>query len=339
MEEKESKFELHNVAEADEKTLEKIDSFILDNKTNGEFVNSLKYLSYHPIDRFQSDSVYVIDKGSKEVRGVMLAALDPHDNTCLVSHPGTSFAGPIISRTTSILAIEEIVNLMLDYYEAKYKTIVIRPKPEYFSLQPVECVPFFLLKRGYEYGMVGISNVVNISQIESPEDLFAMYDSGKRNHTRKVLKSEKFVFEKLDEIKDTVWDNLSNTLSSKHGVNVVHTLEEIRRLRNMFPENICAYYANMPSGEYGASSIVYKYKDVFHTQYLDVNYKYANEYPNLLLFYEMFLVAKKEGYKRFSIGISSEDGGRYLNQGLYNYKAGYGGGSIIQSKYTRKMGE
>lgn len=337
MEEKESKFELHILDDKNEKLVTKVDRFIMDKKTNGEFVNTIKYLSYHPTDRFVSDSIYVIDKGSKEIRGVMVAALDPYDDSCIVSHPGTSFAGPIVSRSLSITDAEEVIYMMLEYYESKYKKVVVRPKPEYFSLQPVEYVSYFLLRRGYGYSMVGLSNVVNISDVNSPEDVLSLYDSTKRNQTRKVLKSEKFFFGESAEIRDDSWANMNEVLSTKHNVNSVHTLEEIRQLKEMFPDNVGVYYANMSDGEYGASGIVYKYKDTFHTQYLDTNYSYTGEYPNLLVFYNLILEARKLGYKRFSIGISTEDNGEFLNYGLYKYKDGYGGGSIIQAKYIKEV--
>lgn len=51
-----------------------LDNFILDGKTNGEFLNSIRYLSYHPVGRFLDDSIAVMDVESNSVRGVMMAA-------------------------------------------------------------------------------------------------------------------------------------------------------------------------------------------------------------------------------------------------------------------------
>lgn len=41
------------------------------------------------------------------------------------------------------------------------------------------------------------------------------------------------------------------------------------------------------------------------------------------------------GYCYFSFGASTEQEGEILNQGLYHYKAGYGGGDILLPVYTK----
>ena len=52
---------------------------------------------------------------------------------------------------------------------------------------------------------------------------------------------------------------------------------------------------------------------------------------------ELIKTARELGYRYFSFGASTEDGGDILNYGLYEYKAEYGGGDIILPVYTKKV--
>ena len=47
-------FKIIPIKEMDNNEKIKIDEFILDKNTNGEFINTIKYLSYHKTDRFQA---------------------------------------------------------------------------------------------------------------------------------------------------------------------------------------------------------------------------------------------------------------------------------------------
>lgn len=313
-----------------------LDSFILDKKTNGEFINSIRYLSYHPLERFSDDSIVLMDAESNSVQGVMMAAYKYEDKNTIISHPGTTFAGPVLRRNCSIADKETIINSMLGYYEARYKKIIIKPLPALFAEQPTGCIDFWLLRRGYQYEMIGLSNVVNIAKIDNENDILSLYDSAKRNQTRKVLKKQIFSLEVSDEeIDQDIWRRMADNLEKKHHVKITHAYDEIVDLYNRFPEKIHPCYVRTKDKDYGAFALVYKFKNVFHTQYLDTNYDYTGDYPNLLLIFELIKQARHEGYNWLSFGISTENGGQYLNYGLYNYKAGYGGGDIVVSALSK----
>lgn len=327
---------IKEISDTSDREKEKIDNFILDMNTNGEFINSFNYLAYHQEGRFVDKSIVVIDEGSGVIRGVFVAAEDPNSPKNIISHPGTTFAGVIINRKLSIKNVEEIINIMLDYYEKKYESIIVKMRPEFFSIQPFGMISYFLMERGYQYRMSGLANVIDISQISNEDELFLLYDATKRNQIRKVLREKKFVVKSENKLRQEVWRAMNNTLEQKHNVHSTHSFEEMDELMKRVPNHISVYYADTIDDEYGAFALIYRFKNVFHTQYLDTNYKYTGQYPNLLLIHELIQIAKRDGYTKFSFGVSTENNGKYLNEGLFNYKAGYGGGSIIQEKYEWK---
>jgi hypothetical protein len=314
-----------------------MDKFILSINTNGEFINSLQFLDYHPERRFIDDSIAVIDVGSGIVRGIMMAAQIPGEPRTIISHPGTTFAGPVIDRKLKIEESQVVLDMLFSYYEEKYNEIKIKTTPQYYPCQPYGIIDYFLLKRGYKFKAGALSNLINISDINTIDDIYSIFSSKRRNQVKKVYNSSKFIYQMKDTIISDAWKNLENNLMNKFGVKPTHTYDEIMDLQIKYSERIKPYYVFSNDGQYAAFGLSFNFKNIFHTQYLDVNYKYSGEYPNLLLITEMIKEAVKNKYKYFSFGASTEDGGKVINEGLYNYKKEYGGGEIVMPVYIKQI--
>lgn len=317
------------ILEAEEKLKNRIDRFVQDGNTNGEFISSLKYLSYHPQGRFMDDSITVIDAENQEVKGVMMAASMPENDRHIISHPGTTFAGPVLNARMDIKTAAEIIDLMLSYYEERYEHVEIRLRPLIYDAQPMEWIQYFMLCRGYRYDMTALANVIDLTKMGNDDNVLASFSSGRRYYVKQAIKGKKYKIRKIDVPDKNMWENLNNTLKLKFDSKTTHSFEEILLLCRMFPEQIATYVAERYDGTYGASAVLYCYKNVLHTQYLDLNYQYTSEYPNLQLVYEIIKMAVKEKYSFFSFGASTEMRGTILNEGLYQYKNGYGGGAIV----------
>ena len=271
----------------------------------------------------------VIDSGNQEVKGVLMAACIPGDNNRIISHPGTTFAGPILNVKLDIKAAEEILDLMLSYYEQKYSCIEIRLRPSIYDMQPMEWIQYLLMRRGYLYRMRALSNVINLREIGNEDQVLKFLSSGRRYYVKQALNSRKYNIKRIELPDEVIWNNLNSTLKIKYNSKATHTFEEIQLLCKRFPKEINSLVAERYDESYGAFAMIYRYKNVFHTQYLDLNYHYSSEYPNLQLVYELIKEAKKENFLYFSFGASTESNGDILNYGLYQYKKGYGGGSSL----------
>lgn len=327
-------FKLMNL---DEKEKIKVDEFILDKSSNGEFINTIEYLSYHPDGRFIDDSIIVKDLSSGVIKSVIMAGCYSSDKNLIVSHPGTTFSGPIFKDTQGIIEIEEVLKIILEYYENRYSKIEFKIQPTIYSSQPIEDISYLLIKYGFEYGYTSLANVIDLSNLNNEEDIFKMYDSKRRNQIKKSIRDFNYKIQKYDLIDENIWNNMNDNLDRKFNAATTHTFSEITNLKSKFPKKIVPYIAQRQDGLYGAFALVYTFKNVFHTQYLDLNYNLRQEYPNLLLIHNLIKIAMDEEFRFFSFGASTENGGYILNEGLYNYKRGFGGGRIIQPVLRREL--
>lgn len=316
---------------------EKIDEFILEENTNGEFINTIKYLSYHPKSRFVDDSIYIKDLDSGTIKCILMSASTTSQPQIIISHPGTTFSGIVLNYKTNIQEINEIINLIESYYKNKYEFISLKVSPFIYHKQPNQLLEYLLMKNEYIYSFTALANVIDLSKAKNTEDIFNLYDSKRRNHVRKTIKNNQYEFLQLKKIEEPIWENINKNLNVKYNVTTTHSYSEIVNLNNKFPRKIVPYASYRKDGQYGAFSLIYKFKNVFHTQYLDLNYKLRNENPNLYLIHNLIKTAINEGYKYFSFGASTEKEGRILNEGLFNFKNQFGGGSILLPKYTKKL--
>jgi hypothetical protein len=130
---------------------------------------------------------------------------------------------------------------------------------------------------------------------------------------------------------DAFWSIIERNLMQKHSVLPVHFQTEINLLQALFPQNIqaIAVYAD---GEIVAGGVVYLVNDVAHLQYAAVSPEGEKIYAGEFL-YDLFIHNLFSDYRYFDFGISTENGGRILNEGLIAYKEKFGGHTVVYDHY------
>lgn len=316
---------------------QKVDNFILNNETNGEFINTLKYLDYHPENRFIDKSIVIIDINSGNIMCVFMAAVNYSNDKVVISHPGTTFSGPVFNRETKISDISTYINMIDSYYKTNHEEIIIKLTSPYYSFQPNEEVNFILLRNGFSYGYTALSNIIDLTNIKSEEDVFNLYYSKRRNQVKKSIRNIDYKFKQTEKIDEKIWEDMNEHLAEKYNTKTTHSYQEICEIKNKFPNNVFIYQVNDNNNEYAAFGLIYKFKNIIHTQYLSVNNKSKVQYANLILVHYLIKEAICDKVKFFSFGSSTENEGRHLNENLYKYKIQYGGGNILMPKFTKKF--
>ena len=115
----------------------------------------------------------------------------------------------------------------------------------------------------------------------------------------------------------------NEVLLCRHGVKAVHTSAEMRLLHQRFPGSVRCVVAFI-GGDLIAGSVLFVYGNVVHTQYLAANDK-AREIGALDLVVSRIIEKYRLSHDFLDFGISSENCGRMLNEGLISQKEGFGG--------------
>ncbi len=127
------------------------------------------------------------------------------------------------------------------------------------------------------------------------------------------------------------WTLLSNVLRQNHNSNPIHTVDEMERLADLFPNNIGLYTAQL-NGELLSGAVIYENRDIVHTQYL-ANSQLGREIGALDLLLDYLIKEVYVNKRYFDFGTSNENGGRYLNMGLISQKEGFGARAVAHDFY------
>jgi len=126
-------------------------------------------------------------------------------------------------------------------------------------------------------------------------------------------------------------DLLSHILNISHETKPVHSVEEVELLSSRFPDNIkliCCYRNN----QIVSGVLLFIEKNIIHTQYIAT----SNEGKDFGAFEAIvnFLLNEFRDKKYLSFGISTENNGTHLNEGLAQQKESFGARGVCHDFYN-----
>jgi hypothetical protein len=127
---------------------------------------------------------------------------------------------------------------------------------------------------------------------------------------------------------------LEANLQDKHQAKPVHSLKEITILKQKFPKHIRQFnvYEN---DKIVAGTTIFETENVAHSQYIsgnsDKNTLGSLDFLHVHLIDTIF---KDKAY--FDFGISNENNGKQVNEGLQYWKEGFGARTMTQDFYSVK---
>lgn len=129
-----------------------------------------------------------------------------------------------------------------------------------------------------------------------------------------------------------LWAVLETNLATKHGAMPVHSVAEITLLHSLFPGGIRFVTAHLEN-KVAAGVVLFLNETTVHAQYIassDIGHE-ANALD--FVFDWAIRMAKDSNRRYFNFGISCEEDGRILNDGLCRFKAEFGGAGIVHEFY------
>jgi hypothetical protein len=285
---------------------------------NATFLFHRDFMNYHS-DRFQDYSLVVLD-GEKWV-AVLLANVVENQ---VFSHQGLTYGGLVYNEKLKLASVIAIFKSVLYFLNANKKVkLQLKLIPSIYHQKPAEELNYalFLAK----------------AQLLR-RDTLAVLDLSQQNNLSKLRKrsiqkgiSNDFVIKEVDDFEDFWNEILIPNLAQKHQAKPVHSLEEITKLKALFPENIRQFnvYQN---GIIVAGTTIFETSTVAHSQYISGK-EDKNELGGIdYLFFQ--LISETFKNKRFfDFGISNENQGRKLNDGLSYWKESFGASTIVHDFY------
>ena len=300
-----------NVVRYDSSMKSEWNTFVSASK-NGLFMFDRDYMDYHS-DRFMDHSLLFYQDTK------LLAVLPASEHKSLiVSHGGLTYGGLITDADMRQTVMMSCFQSMMDYYRINsYEKMLYKTIPFMYHKQPAEEDLFALYYFDAYVDKIEASTVVDL------KNPIKMSKLRRRQANKAVREGVEVMIEDTENSYRAFMNLQDKVLFERHSVNAVHTGEEIYMLHNRFRNNIHLYSAKK-NGEIIAGSIVFVYDDVVHTQYLCANDE-ARKIGALDATIIRIMDDYNESKKWLDFGISTENGGRYLNEGLINQKEGFGG--------------
>lgn len=317
----------------DDSRKEEWDAFV-ESSRNGTIFHKQRFLSYHPRGRFK-DSSLLITKGGGLAAVFPAAAHKEEGKKVLFSHPGSSYGGAVIPLRSALADAFGIVGAVLQYAKDEgFDAIEIRHAPRVYQRAPSEELDFALSYAGFGYSKRELSSAISLRQISGegmPECL--RYSAVKA--VRKARREGLFFSETSEPAHiETFHGLLVKNLRERHGAAPTHSLEEIVRLKGLFPEDIKLFAAFLKGRPIGFLMVFVCNPKAVHIFYTAQDFSMSTEFrPINFIYYNLIKWAKAGGFDYINIGISTEEGGKKINWKLFNFKETLGGTGVRRDSY------
>ena len=295
---------------------EKWDAFVRGAK-NATFLFERGFMDYHA-DRFVDHSLIAENDG--RVIALLPANLSGH---VLHSHQGLTYGGWLTDREMTaplLLAVFEAALALLA--ERRVTEIVYKCMPRIYHQLPADEDLYALFRL---HGVLFRRDLATVVELAARPG----YSSQRKRNIAKGAKANLTVVQTADA--GPFHALLTQILQARHGTAPVHSAAELNLLMGRFPSNIKLFLC-IDQAEICAATLVFETEAVAHTQYLTSSERgRACGALDYLLDYLLTTVYADKKY--LSFGISTEEGGRHLNEGLVGQKEGFGGRSIAHDFY------
>lgn len=305
---------------------EEWDGFIRRSR-NATFLFERGFMDYHK-DRF-SDYSLLVHSAKKELIALFPATYDDKTNS-IQSHGGLTYGGLLLASKIGTSGVLEVMQELMAFYKEKGISFLnIKPIPHIYHRSPSEEELYALFRLGAKLQSRSASSTVDLS---SP-----LLFSNLRKRKYKAAESSDLQI-CMDGDIARFWRVLTDTLKSSHGVAPVHTLAEISKLHALFPQQIKCVTVLDAEGKVLAGTLLFLMPKVVHAQYIAASPRGKQLGALDYLFVRLLHYYQKQYQETFSplyfdFGISTENNGLMLNEGLIFQKEGFGARTTLYDEY------
>jgi hypothetical protein len=303
------------------------DSFVW-KANNGTLFHTRRFLSYHPAGRFQDNSLLFYE-GENLLALLPAVFLERDGKRVLSSHCGSSYGGFVYRENLSIRSAFDLVSALVDYAQKhKIDRIELTFPPVIYLKRLSHYLDFALYKQGFTFKKREISSIIPLDF--SRENILKAFKPEARTAYRKSLKSGVTVRSGGDMAE--FYPILEQNLALRHEVKPTHTLDELIKLKVLFPRHIHQYGAYY-EGKMVAGVTNFLCNDrvmlAFYISHLE---DYQCVRPVNHLFYHIIEWGIDHAFKYLDFGIFTVN--ENPNWGLGKFKESFGARGIFREYYA-----
>ena len=301
------------------------DRFIAESE-NGTIFHTRQFLGYHPEGRFKDHSLII--KSRDKIKALFPATEVQLDkDKTLISHRGSSYGG-FVYRDLGIRDAFNIVQNLKEHARGQgFTRIILTLPPLVYMKRYSNYIDFALLQNGFRYMKREISSVLQLPG--SSADILPMFKPEARTATRKSIKNE-IAIRKCDDY-ERYYEILKHNLALRHHVKPTHTLAELKKLVEIFPNKIHLWGAYLQDTMIAGVVNFMCNDNVVLAFYISDDKTYQAYRPVNNLFYHIFQWAIDAGYTFYDFGIFTVN--MEPNWGLGKFKESFGARGLFRDTF------
>ena len=295
------------------------------------------FMDYHK-HRFHDASLLVFNQ-HQQLLALFPACVSLKNSHRVESHGGLTYGGLLLSPHATTAVVDEILHDCILYYRsAGFTELIYKPVPHIYQTYPAEEDLYALFRH---HALLETRAVSSVIDLRNPYP----FNSLRKRKSKKANKVLTYVESESPENVAGFWRMLNEVLCERHHTAPVHNLVELEYLLHQFPGHIRLFVAfksnedSQPSDEMVAGCLLFIMSRVIHVQYIASSDE-GCRLGALDGLFDYLLHTLPERYPDkpyFDFGISTEEGGRVLNEGLIFQKEGFGGRAVCYDSYLLNL--
>jgi lipid II:glycine glycyltransferase (peptidoglycan interpeptide bridge formation enzyme) len=148
---------------------------------------------------------------------------------------------------------------------------------------------------------------------------------------RNVRKAAKFINVRLSDDIENYWHLLEKNLAERHHKKPVHDYHSIIRLIETVGSENVLLFGGYHENKLVSGILIFKFSNTaLHAQYIASDRSFQELRPVNAVVDYIAEWGNQRGFKYFNLGTANENDGETTNSGLFSFKEGFGGRSVLR---------
>lgn len=299
---------------------------------NGTVFHRQRFLDYHPRGRF--DNRHLMIYGGGALAAVMPGLVrDDQGSPALISYGGASYGGLVTAPGLGIADVNRICEAVVGHWSKQgVKRMLVTQPPLIYLARPHQYIDFCWARLGSAYLKREITAVIPLD-FPGEDGIVASFRSETRTALRKGLRAgiEVRVSDDLDEF----YHILEKNLSQRHNVKPTHTVEELKKLKKLLPDEVIQFTAYLKDKPLAGITVFVCNPRVILAFYISHDQRYQELRPVNTVYHEVIRWGWQNGYKYLDLGTFTLN--MQPNWGLGKFKENFGARGFLRETFELKL--